>query len=127
MTPEFTMLCTPAPSAPVARGAFETSFSSESEVDRACDDHEVVGSSTPADPRRQRTVRRRFVDPTATDANRAAAEQEFIRAMHEYKQRSCRMFPTWSEVLEVLQDLGYEKAACQATGGGIRSAARAAG
>ena len=35
---------------------------------------------------------------------------EFMQAMHEYKQRSGRMFPTWSEVLEVLQGLGYEKA-----------------
>jgi hypothetical protein len=29
--------------------------------------------------------------------------------MNEYKQRSGRMFPTWSEVLEVLRGLGYEK------------------
>ena len=32
-------------------------------------------------------------------------------AMKEYKQRSGRMFPTWSEVLEVLRELGYEKVA----------------
>ncbi len=32
-----------------------------------------------------------------------------MQAMHDYKQRSGRMFPTWSEVLEVLRDLGYEK------------------
>jgi hypothetical protein len=49
------------------------------------------------------------VDPTSCQADRAAAEEEFMRAMHEYKQRSGRMFPTWSEVLEVLQGLGYEK------------------
>lgn len=30
-------------------------------------------------------------------------------AMNEYKRSSGRMFPTWSEVLEVLQGLGYEK------------------
>jgi hypothetical protein len=30
-------------------------------------------------------------------------------AMQEYKKRSGRMFPTWSEVLEVLQALGYHK------------------
>ena len=29
--------------------------------------------------------------------------------MSEYKQKSGRMFPTWSEVLEVLRSLGYEK------------------
>jgi hypothetical protein len=36
---------------------------------------------------------------------------EFMMAMNEYKRRSGRMFPTWSEVLEVLQGLGYEKVA----------------
>ncbi len=30
-------------------------------------------------------------------------------AMNSYKQSSGRMFPTWSEVLEVLRGLGYEK------------------
>ena len=30
-------------------------------------------------------------------------------AMDAYKRLSGRMFPTWSEVLEVLRDLGYEK------------------
>ncbi len=30
-------------------------------------------------------------------------------AMKQYKQKSGRMFPTWSEVLEVLRGLGYEK------------------
>ena len=34
---------------------------------------------------------------------------EFMLAMNEYKQQSGRMFPTWSEVLEVLRGLGYEK------------------
>jgi hypothetical protein len=35
---------------------------------------------------------------------------EFMMAMNEYKHSSGRMFPTWSEVLEVLRSLGYEKA-----------------
>ena len=29
--------------------------------------------------------------------------------MEDYKQASGRMFPTWSEVLEVLKSLGYQK------------------
>ena len=32
-----------------------------------------------------------------------------MQAMQDYKQSSGRMFPTWSEVLEVLRGLGYEK------------------
>jgi hypothetical protein len=39
------------------------------------------------------------------------AEIEFRRAMHDYKLWSGRAFPTWSEVLEVLRSLGYEKMA----------------
>ncbi len=34
---------------------------------------------------------------------------EFMLAMQEYKDRSGRRFPTWSEVLAVLLNLGYKK------------------
>ena len=53
--------------------------------------------------------RRRLVDPTTCDVDYNVAEVEFMQAMQNYKQRSGRMFPTWSEVLEVLKNLGYEK------------------
>jgi hypothetical protein len=39
------------------------------------------------------------------------AEREFMDAMQAYKEASGRMFPTWSEVLEVLKNLGYQKSA----------------
>ncbi len=58
---------------------------------------------------RQQSGRRRFVDPTTSEREYTAAELEFMLAMNEYKRRSGRMFPTWSEVLEVLRDLGYAK------------------
>src|SRR5215471_6015128 len=58
---------------------------------------------------RQLSGRRRFVDPTTCEREYTDAEMEFMMAMNEYKRRSGRMFPTWSEVLEVLRDLGYEK------------------
>jgi hypothetical protein len=32
-----------------------------------------------------------------------------MNSMQAYKASSGRMFPTWSEVLEVLNGLGYEK------------------
>ena len=49
--------------------------------------------------------------PEAGGADMTEAERDLMRAMQEYKQRSGRMFPTWSEILEVLRDLGYEKPA----------------
>jgi hypothetical protein len=52
---------------------------------------------------------RRFVDPTTCEGDYNQAETEFMKAMQLYKQASGRMFPTWSEVLEVLKGLGYEK------------------
>ena len=58
---------------------------------------------------RKASGRRRYVDPSTCDREYSAPELEFMNAMQEYKKRSGRLFPTWSEVLEVLRDLGYRK------------------
>jgi hypothetical protein len=58
---------------------------------------------------RKTSNRRRFVDPTTCDRDYSADELELMTAMQAYKLSSGRMFPTWSEVLEVLQALGYQK------------------
>lgn len=58
---------------------------------------------------RESSRRRRLVDPATCDRDYTSAELEFMLAMHEYKRGSGRMYPTWSEVLGVLQGLGYEK------------------
>jgi len=54
--------------------------------------------------------RRHRAQPAAQGTEESAAEREFRQAMQEYKERSGRMFPTWSEVLEVLRSLGYRRA-----------------
>ena len=38
-------------------------------------------------------------------------ELQFITAIDEYKRRTGRNFPSWSEVLEVLKSLGYKRSA----------------
>jgi hypothetical protein len=43
------------------------------------------------------------------DDGLTAEELEFIRAIDSYKRKHNRPFPTWSEVLRVLKDLGYQK------------------
>jgi hypothetical protein len=58
---------------------------------------------------RNESGRRRLVDPTTCERDYSEAEMEFMQAIQVYKQKSGRMFPTWSEVLEVLQSLGYQK------------------
>lgn len=45
------------------------------------------------------------------------AEQELMKAIQEYQKRSGRLFPTWSEILEVAQGLGYSKTKGAALGG----------
>jgi hypothetical protein len=59
---------------------------------------------------RNTSGRRRLVDPTTCERDYSTTEIEFMQAMQAYKLSSGRMFPTWSEVLEVLRALGYEKA-----------------
>lgn len=62
-------------------------------------------------PDRRKVERRRQIDPTTCERDYRPDEVEFMTAMDDYKRRSGRMFPTWSEVLEVIRDLGYRKVA----------------
>ena len=60
---------------------------------------------------RRKVERRRQIDPTTCERDYQPEEVEFMKAIDDYKRRSGRPFPTWSEVLEVLRDLGYRKVA----------------
>ncbi len=63
-----------------------------------------------AEPKERRSgKRRRQIDPTTCEREYTEEEVEFMRAMDEYKRSSGRMFPTCSEILEVLRGLGYGK------------------
>ncbi len=59
--------------------------------------------------RRAKVQRRRQIDPTTCERDYTDEEVEFMNAMNAYKRSSGRMFPTCSEVLEVLRGLGYTK------------------
>jgi hypothetical protein len=59
--------------------------------------------------RRTKISRRRQIDPTTCERDYTVDELEFMNALDEYKRTSGRMFPTCSEVLEVVRNLGYEK------------------
>ena len=61
---------------------------------------------------RQASGRRRMIDPTTCERDYSESDLEFMQAIQAYKQSSGRSFPTWSEVLEVLKGLGYQKAGC---------------
>ena len=53
--------------------------------------------------------RRRNIDPTTCERDYSYDELEFMQALDDYKRTSKRMFPTCSEILEVLHTLGYTK------------------
>lgn len=59
--------------------------------------------------RRKKVNRRRQIDPTTCERDYTDVEVEFMNALDDYKRASGRMFPTCSEVLEVIRSLGYVK------------------
>jgi hypothetical protein len=61
--------------------------------------------------RRTKVERRRQIDPTTCERDYTPDQVDFMKAMDLYKRRSGRQFPTWSEVLEVIENLGYRKVA----------------
>jgi hypothetical protein len=64
-------------------------------------------SAAPTVERRKKVQRRRQIDPTTCERDYSVEEVAFMNAMDEYKRTSGRMFPTCSEVLEVIRSLGY--------------------
>ncbi|HPM82112.1 MAG TPA: hypothetical protein PLF81_15505 [Candidatus Anammoximicrobium sp.] len=58
---------------------------------------------------RRNTQRRRQIDPTTCERDYSEDEIQFMRALDDYKRASGRMFPTCSEILEVVRALGYVK------------------
>lgn len=69
----------------------------------------AVASDRRATDDRRKVSRRRQIDPTTCERDYNIDEIEFMRAMDEYKRANGRMFPTCSEILEVVRALGYRK------------------
>jgi len=69
----------------------------------------VPAVAAPQLERRKKVNRRRQIDPTTCERDYTDQEVEFMNALDDYKRKSGRMFPTCSEVLEVLHGLGYVK------------------
>ena len=74
--------------------------------DRRSEETESLETDALPNPRRKKQ-RRRHIDPTTCERDYSDPEIEFMRAMDDYKRASGRMFPTCSEVLEVVRGLGY--------------------
>jgi len=72
---------------------------------RINEDRREVAETTGSE--RRKVQRRRLIDPTTCERDYTGDEIEFMQEMDEYKRRSGRMFPTCSEILEVLRGMGY--------------------
>ena len=79
----------------------------ETGSDRRQENHPVTEERRQGD--RRKTQRRRQIDPTTCERDYTGDEIEFMQALDTYKRRNGRMFPTCSEVLEVIRTLGYAK------------------
>src|SRR5262249_9577822 len=81
--------------------------------DRRGKDRPSGGTAVAAPPvkleRLAKVNRRRQTDPTTCERDYTDDEVEFMTALNAYKRTSGRMFPTCSEILEVLRNLGYSK------------------
>jgi len=70
-----------------------------------------IGSPTGLE-RRRGPGRRRTDDRRSAEEGEMSDEQfEFVMAVDTYKRLNNRPFPTWTEVLEVVKQLGYRKVA----------------
>ena len=66
---------------------------------------------------RRKVQRRRQIDPTTCERDYSMDEIEFMQALDEYKRANGRMFPTCSEILEVVRSLGYVRTGSQSDPG----------
>lgn len=62
-----------------------------------------------AERKKDKVQRRRQIDPTTCERDYSNDEVEFMKALEQYKRANGRMFPTCSEILEVIRGLGYVK------------------
>ncbi len=69
----------------------------------------VQAQGQPKLERRKKVQRRRQIDPTTCERDYSLEEVEFMNALDDYKRKSGRMFPTCSEILEVIHAIGYVK------------------
>lgn len=91
---------------------------------RAAVDRRVIDIGSPTGLERRRGPgRRRTDDRRSAEEGEMTDEQfEFVLAIDTYKRLNGRPFPSWTEILEVVKQLGYRKVAAstlnlpQATG-----------
>jgi ferredoxin-like protein FixX len=79
----------------------------EVKIDRRTSDSDRRQNDVPVARERRKVQRRRQIDPTTCERDYTEEEIEFMHALDAYKRANGRMFPTCSEILEVVRSMGY--------------------
>jgi hypothetical protein len=72
-------------------------------------DRRATDRRTGLERRRGAGIRREEERRAAEEGEMTPEQFEFVMAIETYKRVNKKLFPTWTEVLEVIQQLGYEK------------------
>ena len=73
------------------------------------EDRRVEHRRTGLERRRGAGIRREDDRRQAEEGEMTAEQFEFVMAIETYKKVNRKLFPTWTEVLEVIEQLGYKK------------------
>jgi hypothetical protein len=87
------------------KSAEESGYSGKDRRSATDDRQNDTGLERRRGPGRRRTDDRR----SAEEGEMTIAQFEFVMAIETYKKLNKRMFPTWTEILEVVEQLGYRK------------------
>jgi hypothetical protein len=69
----------------------------------------VESRRTGLERRRGAGIRREDERRSAEEGEMTVEQFEFVMAIETYKKVNRKLFPTWTEVLEVIEQLGYKK------------------
>ncbi len=72
-------------------------------------EHRVAEQRTGLERRRGAGIRREDDRRSAEEGEMTTEQFEFVMAIETYKRVNRKLFPTWTEVLEVIEQLGYRK------------------
>ena len=91
------------------RGRPRKTVSSEALLPFGTGDSETVKYDTNIQKTCKKNPKNSRTNPATSDKDYTADEVEFMNALAEFKRTSGRLFPTCSEILYVLRELGYKK------------------
>ncbi len=94
---------------PTTSGASAADDRRENALDRRAKAERRKGTETVAKERRGAPGERRKVERRINEYRLKPEVLEFINAVNDFKSVRQKPFPTWSEIFQILMDLGYRR------------------